>query len=56
MVNRLKHRRDRMNTLNAEVGHTELRVLSDIELDDVSGGLSWWKITLIVIGIGLSLA
>ncbi len=45
-----------MNSLNAEMGDAELRVLSDVELDDVSGGLSWWKITLIVIGIGLSLA
>jgi hypothetical protein len=53
MVSRLKQRRFEMNTLNTET--TDLRTLSDLELNDVTGGICWWKVTLIVIGIGLSL-
>jgi hypothetical protein len=46
-----------MNILNAQAGDTELRVLSDIELDDVNGGLAWYtKALLIGIAIALSLA
>ena len=46
-----------MNTLNAEVEPTELRVLSDIELDDVNGGLRWYvKALLIGVAIALALA
>lgn len=46
-----------MNTLNAEMGDAQLRALSDIELDDVNGGLSWFtKALLIGVAIALALA
>lgn len=45
-----------MKTLNADTGDIDLRTLSDIELDDVSGGICWWKITLIVIALAIGMA
>jgi hypothetical protein len=44
-----------MNTLTTEMSYAELRALSDIELNDVSGGWGW-RTTLLLIAIAIALA
>lgn len=45
-----------MNVPPAETEDTELRVLSEVELDDVNGGLQWTKTLLLIIAVCVALA